>query len=61
MLLQEVTVLYIVCQELIIGKNEKELLASDSPKGEVKLGFLIQAAGWYFPELYPTTAKQTKR
>ncbi len=32
------------------------LLVSDTPKGEVKLGFPIHAAGWFFPELYPTQA-----
>jgi Fic family protein len=36
---------------------EEGLLVSDSPKGEVRLGFPIHASGWYFPELYPTTAK----
>ena len=29
------------------------LLVSDTPKGEVRIGFPIHAAGWYFPELYP--------
>ncbi len=32
---------------------EEGLLVSDSPKGEVRLGFPIHAAGWFFPELYP--------
>ena len=36
---------------------EEGLLASDSPKGEVRLGFPIHAAGWYFPALYPTLAR----
>jgi Fic family protein len=36
---------------------EEGLLVSDTPKGEVKLGFPIHAAAWFFPELYPTTAK----
>ncbi len=36
---------------------EEGLLVSDTPKGEVKLGFPIHAAGWYFPELYPTQAR----
>jgi Fic family protein len=36
---------------------EEGLLISDSPKGEVKLGFPIHAAGWFFPDLYPTLAK----
>jgi len=30
------------------------LLTSDSPKGGVKLGFPIHAAGWFFPDLYPS-------
>jgi Fic family protein len=30
----------------------EELLVSDSPKGEVRMGFPVHAAGWYFPELY---------
>lgn len=34
---------------------EEGLLASDTPKGEVRLGFPIHAAGWYFPELYPNS------
>lgn len=29
------------------------LLLSDTPKGEVRLGFPIHAAGWFFPDLYP--------
>ena len=33
------------------------LLVSDSPKGEVRLGFPIHAAGWFFPDLYPMLAK----
>jgi Fic family protein len=36
---------------------EEGLLVSDSPKGEVRLGFPIHAAGWYFPDLYPTAAR----
>ena len=32
---------------------EEGLLVSDTPKGEVRLGFPIHAAGWFFPELYP--------
>ncbi len=35
---------------------EEGLLVSDSPKGEVRLGFPIHAAGWFFPELFPTLA-----
>lgn len=29
------------------------LLVSDRPKGAVRIGFPIHAAGWFFPELYP--------
>ncbi|MCE1226261.1 MAG: Fic family protein [Geobacteraceae bacterium] len=29
------------------------LLVSDSPRGNVRIGFPIHAAGWFFPELYP--------
>lgn len=35
---------------------EEGLLVSDTPKGEVRLGFPIHAAGWFFPDLYPTLA-----
>ncbi len=31
---------------------QEELLVSDSPKGNVRLGFPVHAAGWYFPDLY---------
>lgn len=30
------------------------LLLTDTPKGDVRLGFPIHAAGWFFPDLYPT-------
>ncbi|MDP2724671.1 MAG: Fic family protein, partial [Syntrophales bacterium] len=30
------------------------LLVSDTPKGEVRPGFPIHAAGWFFPDLYPS-------
>ncbi|MHB8880882.1 MAG: Fic family protein [Thermodesulfovibrionales bacterium] len=36
---------------------EEGLLVSDTPKGEVRVGFPIHAAGWYFPDLYPTAAR----
>jgi Fic family protein len=39
---------------MLLGEG---LLVSDSPKGEVRLGFPIHAAGWYFPDLYPTEAR----
>lgn len=35
----------------LIGEG---LLVSDTPKGDVRLGFPIHAAGWFFPDLYPT-------
>ncbi|SPF41635.1 Filamentation induced by cAMP protein Fic [Syntrophobacter sp. SbD1] len=31
---------------------QEELLVSDTPKGNVRLGFPVHAAGWYFPDLY---------
>jgi Fic family protein len=33
------------------------LLVSDTPKGEVRMGFPIHAAGWFFPELYPLLSR----
>ena len=36
---------------------EERLLVSDTPKGEVRLGFPIHAAGWFFPDLYPTLTR----
>lgn len=33
---------------------DEGLLVSDTPKGDVRLGFPIHAAGWFFPDLYPT-------
>ena len=33
------------------------LLVSDTPKGNVRLGFPIHAAGWFFPDLYPTLSR----
>jgi Fic family protein len=33
------------------------LLVSDTPKGEVRIGFPIHAAGWFFPELYPVMSR----
>lgn len=30
----------------------EELLVSDTPKGNVRFGFPVHAAGWYFPDLY---------
>jgi Fic family protein len=35
----------------------EELLVSDTPKGNVRLGFPIHAAGWFFPDLYPTLSR----
>jgi len=39
---------------MLLGEG---LLVSDSPKGEVRIGFPIHAAGWYFPDLYPTAGR----
>jgi len=33
------------------------LLVSNTPKGDVRLGFPIHAAGWFFPDLYPTLSR----
>ena len=33
---------------------DEGLLVSDTPKGLVRLGFPIHAAGWFFPDLYPS-------
>jgi Fic family protein len=33
------------------------LLVSDTPKGEVRIGFPIHASGWFFPELYPVMSR----
>jgi Fic family protein len=38
----------------LIGEG---LLVSDTPKGDIRLGFPIHAAGWLFPDLYPTLAR----
>lgn len=35
----------------------ERLLVSDTPKGDVRLGFPIHAAGWFFPDLYPTLSR----
>lgn len=34
---------------------DEGLLVSDSPKGDVRLGFPVHASVWFFPGLYPTT------
>jgi len=33
------------------------LILSDTPKGDVRLGFPIHAAGWFFPDLYPILSR----
>jgi Fic family protein len=38
----------------LIGEG---LLISDTPKGDLRLGFPIHAAGWFFPDLYPTLSR----
>jgi hypothetical protein len=35
----------------------EELLVSDTPKGEVRIGLPIHAAGWLFPEFYPVMSR----
>lgn len=37
---------------------EEGLLVSDTPKGNVRIGFPIHAAGWFFPDLYPAFSCQ---
>jgi Fic family protein len=34
---------------------DEGLLVADSPKGNVRMGFPVHAAGWFFPDLYPAT------
>jgi len=42
----------------VLGQLISEgLLVSDTPKGEVRIGFPIHAAGWFFPELYPVLSR----
>ena len=42
----------------VLGQLISEgLLISDTPKGEVRIGFPIHAAGWFFPELYPVLSR----
>ncbi len=42
----------------VLGQLISEgLLVSDTPKGEVRVGFPIHAAGWFFPELYPVLSR----
>jgi hypothetical protein len=36
-----------------------ELLTSDSPKGNLRLGFPARAVGYYFPRLYPESVEAT--
>jgi Fic family protein len=43
---------------MLLGRLIVEgLLVSDTPKGDVRLGFPIHAAGWFFPDLYPTLSR----
>jgi hypothetical protein len=39
----------------LIGEG---LLVSDTPKGDVRLGLPMHAAGWFFPDLYPTSSRE---
>jgi len=42
----------------LLGQLIREgLLISDTPKGDVRMGFPIHAAGWFFPYLYPTLSR----
>ena len=50
--LKERTGRSLLCQLIAEG-----LLVSDTPKGNVRLGFPIHAAGWFFPDLYPTLSR----
>jgi hypothetical protein len=71
-ILQEILVRGVAARGLVIaasglkertGRNllgqliEEELLVADTPKGDVRLGFPIHAAGWFFPDLYPTLSR----
>ena len=40
-------------RNLLRQLTDEGLLVSDTPKGGVRLGFPIHAAGWFFPDLYP--------
>lgn len=40
-------------RSLLAQLIEEGLLIADTPKGDVRLGFPIQVAGWFFPDLYP--------
>ena len=41
----------------LIGEG---LLISDTPKGDVRLGLPMHAAGWFFPDLYPPLPRETE-
>jgi Fic family protein len=41
-------------RDILGGLLEEGLLLSDSPRGSVRLGFPTHAAGYWFPELYPS-------
>jgi Fic family protein len=71
-MLQEILVRGVAARGLVIaasglkertGRNllgqliEEELLVADTPKGDVRLGFPIHAAGWFFPDLYPILSR----
>lgn len=40
-------------RDILTGLLDEGLLVSDSPRGAVRLGFPIHAAGYWFPDLYP--------
>ncbi|AMV73202.1 Fic family protein [Desulfuromonas carbonis] len=42
----------------VLGQLISEgLLVSDTPKGNVRIGLPIHAAGWFFPELFPVLSR----
>jgi Fic family protein len=44
-------------RNVLVQLISEGLLVSDTPKGEVRIGFPIHAAGWLFPELYPVLSR----
>jgi Fic family protein len=46
-------------REVMKSLLEEGLLVSDSERGLVRLGFPAHAAGYWFPNLYPETARDT--
>src|SRR5258708_11905662 len=46
-------------RDILRGLLNEGLLASDSPRGLVRLGFPSHAGGYWFPELYPPERTET--